>query len=53
MEPPYERQGDPTSNRMCGAAALCMVYGSFGATWTQAELWPRIGRRDAGGTSAP
>ena len=27
-EIPYERQSDRTSNRMCGAAALCMVYRS-------------------------
>src|SRR5262249_44289691 len=31
-----------TSNRMCGAAALCMVYRSFGLRATQAELAPRL-----------
>jgi hypothetical protein len=35
------------SNRMCGAAALCMVYRSFGLTASQAELWPKIARRSA------
>jgi hypothetical protein len=39
-EIPYERQGDPTSNRLCGAAALCMVYRSFGISAAQAELAP-------------
>ena len=27
---PYEQQSDPKTNRMCGAAALRMVYRSFG-----------------------
>ncbi len=35
---PFERQSDPTSSRMCGAAALCMVYRSFGINGSQAEL---------------
>jgi hypothetical protein len=39
---PYERQTDPTSNRMCGAAALCMVYRSFGMSCSQAELGARL-----------
>lgn len=36
---PYERQED---SRKCGAAALCMVYGSFGQKVKQADVWPRI-----------
>jgi hypothetical protein len=28
---PYEKQDDPKSNRMCGAACLAMVYRSFSA----------------------
>lgn len=47
---PYERQNDPTSNRMCGAAALCMVYRSFGMSASQAELAPRL--REPGAPSA-
>src|SRR5262249_17851428 len=39
---PYERQSEPTSNRMCGAAALCMVYRSFGVACTQAELAAKL-----------
>jgi hypothetical protein len=41
-EIPYERQSDPLSNRMCGAAALCMVYRSFGFSASQAELAPKL-----------
>ena len=43
---PYERQQDADGNRMCGAAALCMVYRSFGVECTQAEVWQAV----AGGT---
>jgi Peptidase C39 family len=39
---PYERQTEPSSNRMCGAAALSMVYRSFGIRCSQAELWARL-----------
>ena len=39
---PYVRQNDPTSNRMCGAAALCMVYRAFGVACTQDEVWPLV-----------
>ncbi len=38
LDIPYERQTDPMSNRMCGAAALCMVYRSFGISCSQAEV---------------
>jgi hypothetical protein len=37
---PYERQEDLASGRrLCGAAALRMVYRSFGADCTQSEIW--------------
>ena len=29
---PYEKQADPKSNRMCGAACLAMVYRSLGGS---------------------
>ncbi len=41
---PYERQQDPMSNRMCGPAALCMVYRSFGIDCSQAELAAKVAR---------
>jgi hypothetical protein len=44
LDIPYERQSDPMSNRMCGAAALCMVYRSFGIKASQAELGPKLTR---------
>jgi hypothetical protein len=40
----YEKQIDPENGRMCGAAALAMVYGSFGQAIGQAEIWPRISK---------
>ena len=43
---PYERQQDADGNRMCGAAALCMVYRSFGVACAQADVWHAV----AGGT---
>jgi len=43
---PYERQSDPEAHRLCGAAALSMVYRSFGQTCSQAEIWPRISKRN-------
>jgi len=49
---PFERQTDAQGNRMCGAAALAMVYRSLGTTATQAEIWPRIFRRSTGGSLA-
>lgn len=36
---PYERQED---SRKCGAAALSMVYRSFGQDVRQTDLWPAI-----------
>jgi hypothetical protein len=43
---PYERQLDPETNRMCGAASLAMVYRSFGKTVAQPEIWPRISKQN-------
>lgn len=51
-EIPYERQDDPTSNRMCGAAALSMVYRSFGLSTSQTELAPRLRQPGAPGNSS-
>ena len=39
---PYEKQETALSSRMCGAAALCMVYRSFGLACSQAAVWPTI-----------
>jgi hypothetical protein len=39
---PYEHQNDPLSTRMCGPAALCMVYRSFGIECTQTELAKKV-----------
>jgi len=36
---PYERQA---AGKMCGAAALHMVYASLGAPVSQRELWPSV-----------
>jgi ABC-type bacteriocin/lantibiotic exporter with double-glycine peptidase domain len=38
---PYEQQHEP---RGCGAAVLGMIYGSFGLSDTQAEIWQRVAR---------
>lgn len=43
---PYERQSEPETNRMCGAASLSMVYGSFGKKVPQAEIWPRVSKKN-------
>lgn len=45
----YQKQLDTVENRMCGAAALCMVYDSFGIKTTQLEIWPRISVPDSQG----
>ena len=44
LDIPYERQSDPASNRMCGAAALCMVYRSLGMSCSQAEIAAKLPR---------
>jgi hypothetical protein len=49
---PYEQQAELSSNRTCGAAALCMVYRSFGLASSQAEVWPRIARHNRAGVPA-
>jgi len=49
---PYERQADAEGNRLCGAAALAMAYGSFGKTVPQAEIWPKISKRNNLGSLA-
>ncbi len=41
---PYEKQADPQTNRMCGAASLSMVYRSLGKAVPQAEIWPRVAK---------
>ena len=47
---PYERQEDPQTDRLCGAAALCMAYRSFGHSVTQTDVWPRISKHDRRGS---
>jgi hypothetical protein len=42
----YQKQLDMPGNRMCGAAALCMVYDSFRMKTSQLEIWPRISKSD-------
>jgi hypothetical protein len=49
LDVPYEKQIDSTSSRLCGAAALCMVYRSFGMDCTQAELATKITTPGASG----
>lgn len=49
---PYERQSDPQSNRMCGAASLSMVYRSLGKAIPQSEIWPRISKQNPLGSLA-
>lgn len=41
---PYERQAD---DRMCGAAALNMVYRSLKIPSSQADVWPHVARPNA------
>src|SRR5262245_50912492 len=49
---PYEKQADPQTNRMCGAASLSMVYRSFDRAIAQAEVWPRIAKTNRVGSLA-
>jgi hypothetical protein len=46
---PYVRQGDSREHRMCGAAALSMVYQSLGRDVTQDEIWANIKAADRRG----
>ena len=41
---PFEKQSDPRTSRMCGAASLSMVYRSFGKEVPQAEIWTAISK---------
>jgi len=43
---PFEKQLRSHSSRMCGAAALCMVYRSLGVACTQQQIWEQIARPD-------
>ena len=49
---PYEKQSDPQSNRMCGAACLSMVYRSLGKEVQQGEIWPAIAKPNRFGSIA-
>jgi len=49
---PYERQAEPDGSRMCGAAALSMVYRSFGKEVPQQEIWPKISKVNRFGSLA-
>ncbi len=49
---PYEKQSDPQSNRMCGAACLSMVYRSLGKPVEQGEIWPLIAKANHFGSVA-
>ena len=51
-EIPFEAQARAKSSRMCGAAALCMVFRSLGIHASQHDLWEQIARRDRKGTRA-
>lgn len=45
---PFERQQAGPEPRMCGAAALCMIYRSFGMDCEQAEVWAEVARGPRG-----
>jgi hypothetical protein len=47
-EIPFEGQRTTPDTRMCGAAALCMVYRSFGLACEQAEVWEAVARGPRG-----
>jgi hypothetical protein len=49
---PYEKQADPQTGRMCGAACLSMVYRSFGKEVPQVEIWPAIAKQNQAGSLA-
>jgi len=48
----YEKQSDPQSSRMCGAACLSMVYRSLGKPADQASIWPAIAKVNQFGSIA-
>ena len=47
---PYQNQDPSSPHRMCGAAALSMVYASFGKIVPQAEVWPKISKHNRFGS---
>jgi hypothetical protein len=47
---PYEKQVDLQNGRMCGAAALSMVYRSYAKSVAQAEVWPHIAKHNRFGS---
>ncbi len=49
---PYEKQSDPQSGRMCGAACLSMVYRSLRKEVPQAQIWPEIAKQNRFGSLA-
>src|SRR5262249_52843482 len=51
-EIPYEPQRKVPDARMCGAAALCMVYRSFGIPCEQIEVWEQVARGPRGRRAA-
>ena len=49
---PFEKQSDPQTNRMCGAACLSMVYRSLGKDVPQSAIWPVIAKQNRFGSLA-
>jgi hypothetical protein len=49
---PFEKQTDPQTTRMCGAACLSMVYRSFGKEVPQTEIWPAISKPNRFGVTS-
>ena len=49
---PFQKQLPSPTSRMCGAAALCMVYRSLGVKSHQQPLWEQIARPDRNGARA-
>ena len=49
---PFQKQPKPRGHRMCGAAALAMVYRSLDLTCSQQEAWGEVARRDRHGRLA-
>lgn len=49
---PYDKQSGENGNRMCGAACLAMAYSSYGASVSQAEIWPKISKPNRFGSLA-
>ena len=49
---PFQKQHRAKGHRMCGAAALSMVYGSLDLRCSQQEAWAEVARRDRDGRLA-